>query len=98
MKVFYIPKTPFGEFFYDPSSQQGVGLTENGPPLIMGMDKAYNPRMHPDYKECEIDEEIFTLLLDSASRYSSAQVDLKRALSHFPRSEICSPQTVVDSL
>lgn len=30
MKMFYLPETPFGEFFYDPESHQGVAISESG--------------------------------------------------------------------
>mgnify|MGYP001600291402 CR=1 FL=1 len=89
MKVFYIPKTCLGEFFYDPASQRGVGISEGGI-LQVTMSQGYDPRIHRDYRECEVPEDIFDIfsrLSDSASKYTAAKRDVTEALRHFPRPE-----------
>lgn len=89
MKIFYIPKTPFGTFYYNPISKEGVSLNEDGA-MVLGMAGEYDPRMHPNYKELEVDEGVFKLLVDSALMHFSGQAGIKRALIRFPRE--CLPQ------
>ena len=95
MKMFYVPKTPFGEFFYDPVSHWGVGISEDGP-IIVGMDTDYDPRMHPGYKECDIDDGVFSSLTDAIGRYNAAYSEIGDILNQFPRVKtISSPADVV---
>jgi len=84
MKVFYIPKTPFGEFYYNPISKQGVSLSKSGP-MVVGMAAEYDPRTFPNCKELEVDEGVFKLLVDSALMAFTGQAGIKRALSQFPK-------------
>ena len=83
MRVLYIPRTPFGEFFFDPESLQGVGLGDDGF-LVVGMDKGYDPRTQPGYKELDVPDGTFGELKNSALMYESARGGLLRALCHFP--------------
>ncbi|MBI2232579.1 MAG: hypothetical protein HYU56_01555 [Candidatus Aenigmarchaeota archaeon] len=86
MKMFYLQETPFGEFFYDPESHQGVAITEVGP-MIMCMAQDYNPATFPKHKECEVPDDTFFDLVDAVSRYTSGERDIRGILSRFPRTD-----------
>jgi len=96
MKIFYLPKTPFGEFFYNPESSEGVGVHE-GRPSVVGMSQDYDPKNHPGCREFEVDGSVFIQLRDAALKCNSAASDLQKALGNFPRVPIVSrPQPDFD--
>ena len=84
MKIFYIPKTFFGEFFYNPESREGVYM-RNDKPVLVRMSKDFNPHIYPDCKECEVDESVFSQLKGVVLREGSTARDLERILENFPR-------------
>jgi len=84
MRMFYLPETPFGEFFYDPESHQGVAISEDGP-VILGMAQDYNPATFSDNKECDVAVGTFSDLVAAVSRYTSGERDIRDILSRFPR-------------
>jgi len=86
MKVIYVPRTPLGEFFYDPASHEGIGITESGP-VVVGMRPDYDHRIHRAYKEWEVDNHVFSQLKDAALRRPYSPSDLEKALGYFPRAE-----------
>ena len=59
MKIFYVPKAPVGEFFYDPESCKGVGVNGRGELVCIGMQKGYRPTDMPGCLEVEVDEALF---------------------------------------
>ncbi len=68
MRIFYLPETPFGEFFYDPQSHQGVAISESGL-VILSMASDFNPAMQPDYMDCEVADDVFPKFIDAVLRY-----------------------------
>jgi len=84
MKVIYIPKTIFGDFYYDPKAHQGVTIHEDGSnPVALEMKKDFDSSYQHNIKEHEIDQSIFNKLLDAGRRRSRIDV-LEIILENFP--------------
>lgn len=85
MKVAYIPKTPFGAFYYDPDSHKGVAIDMNDMstyPVVLTMASGYDPYTHPNVHTYDVDKPVFEKLLAAATERSRAEV-LSLTLQHF---------------
>ncbi|MEK6926169.1 MAG: hypothetical protein AABW50_02735 [Nanoarchaeota archaeon] len=74
MEIYYIPKIAFGEFFYDPTSRNGIVISDL-PPVILGMESDYNPSENPNALKLNLEEKVFEELLKAAEMRSDSKVN-----------------------
>jgi len=84
MEVVYIPGTPFGDFFYDPESREGVSIPEGGgDPAMLGMSIDFNPYAQPGARAYDVDPGVFMRMMEACNRRDREKV-MSLALKHFP--------------
>lgn len=70
-EICYIKGSPFGEFFYDPLSREGVAVRGKfSSPAVLVMSEKYNPFGDPDAKTIQVEPEVFGELLDAGRKRS----------------------------
>lgn len=94
MKIAYIKDGPFGEFFYDPISLQGVSIPEEPSrnPVVIRMRSDFDPYKQSDIKEIDVEEDVFNELL-GAGRERNRLNALSIYMSHL-HNKIYSDSTV----
>jgi hypothetical protein len=68
MKIVYMPRHLFGDFYIDPTSNKGVAMTDTIDPVIIGMSPDYDPYSEPNAVEYDISEAAFQELLRIGER------------------------------
>ena len=75
MEIVYIKGTPFGKFYYDPKTHNGIAVPDLISPVILGMKEDYNPYDDPDAVRLDVKEEAFKKLHEAACKRDSNLVD-----------------------
>ncbi|NCN51715.1 hypothetical protein GW931_01770 [archaeon] len=67
VELVYIEKNPFGKvFYYDPKSQKGVAIKEEGNPFVMPMSSDYNPlKRDPDAIFFGVEKDVLNKFFDA---------------------------------
>ncbi len=75
MNIVYLNTTPFGRFYYDPISCEGVAIPEENDPVVLGMKADYDPFSDPTAVELEVDKGAFNHLKLAATERNSSEVE-----------------------
>jgi len=75
MEIVHLSRTPFGEFYYDPLSRQGVALDTTRDPTFIGMAETFDPFASPDARKLIVADYVFDELQQAALRSDRGQVE-----------------------
>ncbi|MBT3985097.1 hypothetical protein HOD38_00515 [archaeon] len=66
MELVYIQQTPFGEFYFDPVSCEGISL--NHPPTIIGMNSEWDPYSMRTAQRIEVTDDAFDIMKEAHNK------------------------------
>ena len=86
MKIHYVP-LEFGDVYYNPATHEAVVDDRNGNFLLVRTDEKYDPQQFTKSgaRVYEVSDDVFRKLRGAALLFTSAERDLREALSHFPK-------------
>lgn len=95
MKLVTVPNTPFGFFYFDPETHEGVTLDDHASPAVIGMSKAWDPYRQRGSREIDVDEFGYRKLREAALQQDrdGAEAALREHLLkpfYLPEREACS--------
>jgi len=82
-RIIYMYTGVLGKFYYDPETHEGVSITDDFDPVIVGMDESFDPYLDPKAKDFDVELPIYEMLFQ-AGRDRNNNLAGEILKNHFP--------------